>query len=1576
MNHSRARILQCLLVAFCLPFLSSLSAQQVISTTAREGQAYPNWITLSKGVVPGQLAHVLQAELDWPTVYGLVPKGTPVEDQLGQQHRRFQQTCKGIPVFGATVAAHGSGGLVNSMNGELVSAKVGGPQGSVLGHEAALDMAKRIVRAETYMWESPRMETFIKAEQQDPQATFRPTPKLVYYPLSFPNLTGELRLAYLMDVYAKKPRSRQFVIVDAYTGKLLNTIERLHAIDEPGTAMTAYSGEQPIITFRPSTSAPFDLRDLTRGGGIITYDCLNTADYDAAQVPTSTTNNWDLGSLAANSILDAHWGTEQTYDFYLNEHNWDSFDNEGSPMLSYVHFSLIDFGYPSNNNAFWDGERMTYGDGDGVNYNPLTAIDVLGHEITHGVTENSAGLVYEYESGALNESFSDIMGACIEFYAKPNGFSWFLGNDMSVDGSPMRDMSDPNQRGDPDTYQGDFWHTDDSDNGGVHTNSGVQNFWFYLLSEGGTGTNDNDDVYSVQGIGIESAGDIVFRSLTMYLNANSEYDDARAGSIQAATDLFGGCSAELAAVTNAWYAVGVGTPFNNAVLAAFTGSSHYYCTAPAPIQFTNGSLNADGYLWDFGDGTTSTEVNPLHTYAAPGSYTVTLVASGSTPCNTGDTLIAPQAIVVATDGSLAAALCQPADPGATTDAGIFSFSFAGMAKESTGAPAGYQDFSCEAVTDLTEGMPYPLNVELHLPGYLGAWIDLDNDGDFSPGELVYNSNGESMVHAAEVIVPAGTVFNDRVRMRVVSSSQPITTACLVAGGQAEDYSVRIMDNTAPPIADFMAEPITVLVGTSTTLQDLSLNAPTQWNWTFEGGDITTSTLQHPVVAYATVGDYDVQLIASNSHGADTLMLADYIHVVNAFNLCQVENTTAPAGTFFDPGGPASDYGDNQTCTLLIEPACAVNITVSFLAFNVENTWDYLRFYDGNNENAPLLGAFTGNSLPADITSTGGVLYVEWMADQSVNYSGFEVSWTSQMGSSDPPEAVASADNLSPAYGQAVQFTDLSLNLPTAWFWDFGDGTTSQEQNPVHVYASAGPKTVVFTASNCNGPDMDTLYIDVQESGTIAAVPNAIALLGNPCMDSLYASFTVINTGVGLLNWNLMSTLADDFEGASFNSDLWMNSEGVNSSGCGAALGSRAHRFSGNGLREIVSWPLPITAYSHFSFYLRYGTGGSCEEVEEGEYVVLEYSLNGTDWTLVEAFPNLDDYADWALVDVDLPPAAASSQTRLRLRQVDYDGMTFDVWAIDEVRITIGYLGDLTIAPTAGSTTAGDSTVVTVAITGDQMPPGTYQDTLQVYSNDPSQTMVQVPVTITIADLPCAAFSLNYADTCMGLVQFTNTTVNDAGVWHWDFGDGTTSNEQSPAHVYTAAGDYTVTLTAGSAPLSTQYVVEVHANPMVAALSHSDPNANNGTVEFNANSPTAIQWSWAFGDGATSTEESPTHTYMAVDDYMVVLVVWDDAGCMVTLTDVIHYGTIGIEEVTANGITVMPNPSNGHFTIRMDGISGTAKAWIMDAIGRTAPGTWMLHNGDNAIDISGLADGAYVLRVEVGDAVRFVRIAKQ
>ncbi len=288
-----------------------------------------------------------------------------------------------------------------------------------------------------------------------------------------------------------------------------------------------------------------------------------------------------------NPALDVHWGMEMTHDFYLNVFNRDSYDDNGGLIKQYVSppSNMIP-GLPNNAFALQSPFNiMIYGLGDGTIMHPVVAIDVQAHEFTHLVigSNGNGGLTYSKESGALNESFADIFGTCVEFYATANP-DWEVGGDVIIGADNMRSMSDPNNWGgyshQPDTYQGNYWLNTNSnyDNGGVHINSGVQNHWFYLLSEGGSGTNDNGDVYNVTGIGINKAREIAYRNLMTYLTPNATYWDAYLGSLQAAKDLYGLPSAEYTAVSEAWYAVGIGD------------NPHQYCTGATVLTAANGTF--------------------------------------------------------------------------------------------------------------------------------------------------------------------------------------------------------------------------------------------------------------------------------------------------------------------------------------------------------------------------------------------------------------------------------------------------------------------------------------------------------------------------------------------------------------------------------------------------------------------------------------------------------------------------------------------------------------------------------------------------------------------------------------------------------------------------------------------------------------------------------------------------------------------------------------------------------------------------------------------------------------------------
>jgi Zn-dependent metalloprotease len=772
-------------------------------------------------------------------------------DKIGFSHTKFQIYYKNLPVEWAVYTVHSKKGRILSANGEYILGNNIDVIPSIKESDAFIK-AINYVKAEKYKWTS--------------ENATRPVGELVILPIDSIYI-----LAYKFDIYAIKPLSRQYIYINSSTGEILKTINRIENVDAVGTAKTMYSG---IISLTSDyTGTNYRLRESGRGQGIETYNLNHGTNYGSATDFTDNDNNWNDTIDHNNAAYDAHYGTEATYDYYLKTFGRNSYDNLGSKLKSYVHYS---YNYV---NAFWDGACMTYGDGDGINYLPLTPIEVTAHEITHGVTEHSANLIYAGESGALNESFSDIFGIVIDFYIHPLTANYLMGDAMSLTHTPFRSMQDPNKYQCPDTYKGLYWDPYEE----VHTNSGVQNFWFYLLSEGGTGTNDIGSIYSVNAIGREKAAAIAYRTLAVYLAPSSKYADARFYSILAANDLYGECSSEAAAVTNAWYAVGVGTQFNNAIIADFSSSMTSACMTPATVCFYNKSTKASTYLWDFGDGETDTSKNPVHSYILPGSYNVQLIASGSALCNTSDTLIQTNYITVANGLSPIAPSCIPHNINSGSG-GIYQVTFNTINNITGGSTDNYKDYSCTDTSTVTEGREYPIGIKVGNTNKenIYVWLDLNNDGLFNNSdELILQKNSVSKQFSGTILIPPGAVYNTPLRLRIASdfATYHLDSACSNSHyGQIQDYAIQVKQNISAPEVDFTSSTQNLISGDTITFFDRSLNLPVSWNWSFPGGSPSASTEANPRVYYDTPGTYDVTLIAGNSHGTDTMYKIGYIKV--------------------------------------------------------------------------------------------------------------------------------------------------------------------------------------------------------------------------------------------------------------------------------------------------------------------------------------------------------------------------------------------------------------------------------------------------------------------------------------------------------------------------------------------------------------------------------------------------------------------------------------------------------------------------------------------------------------------------
>ena len=260
------------------------------------------------------------------------------------------------------------------------------------------------------------------------------------------------------------------------------------------------------------------------------------------------------GSSSDVDAQKAYEHSGNTYDYYSARHGRDSWNNAGGDIVSSVHYGA------GTNNAFWSNNQMAFGDGDGVQFiGWARGLDLVGHEFTHGVTQATANLTYANESGALNESMSDIFGNAVEAYTRgASANNWKVFEDIKTPGTAgdaERYMNHPTLDGSSKDYYPERY-TGSADNGGVHWNSGIGNLAFYLLSQGGTHPRSKTSV-SVSGIGMTTAENIFYRALTTYMYSSTNFSGARDATLAAAADLHGPCSSQYAAVNKAWDAVGV-----------------------------------------------------------------------------------------------------------------------------------------------------------------------------------------------------------------------------------------------------------------------------------------------------------------------------------------------------------------------------------------------------------------------------------------------------------------------------------------------------------------------------------------------------------------------------------------------------------------------------------------------------------------------------------------------------------------------------------------------------------------------------------------------------------------------------------------------------------------------------------------------------------------------------------------------------------------------------------------------------------------------------------------------------------
>ncbi|MCZ4510033.1 M4 family metallopeptidase [Streptomyces sp. ActVer] len=526
-----------------------------------------------------------------------------VKDADGTVHTRYERTYAGLPVLG----------------GDLIveTAKSGKTKGVTRSVKAQL---KGITTSAAVKPSAAEKQALKAAAADGSKKTEADARKVVWAASGTPTLAYETVVGGLQQ---DGTPNELHVITDAATGKKLYEYQGV----ENGTGNTQYSGTVPLGTAQSGST--FNLTDTTRGNH--RTNNLNRGTSGTGTLFSGSDDVWGNGTASNTETAgaDAQYGAALTWDYYKNVQGRNGIKGDGVGAYSRVHYG--------NNyvNAFWQDSCfcMTYGDGDG-NAKPLTSVDVAAHEMTHGVTSNTAGLIYSGESGGLNEATSDIFGAAVEFYAGNSNDvgDYMVGEkiDINGDGTPLRYMDQPSKDG----ASKDSWYSG-MGSINVHYSSGPANHWFYLLSEGSGAKTVNGVSYNsptsdglpVTGIGRDKAALIWFKALTTKFTSNTNYAAARTGTLAVAGELYGTTSAEYTAVQNAWAGINVGARPGGGGGGGTSFESTTAVAIPDNGAAVTSSITVTGQA---GNAPTNLVVTPNITHTWRGDLVVDLVAPDGT----------------------------------------------------------------------------------------------------------------------------------------------------------------------------------------------------------------------------------------------------------------------------------------------------------------------------------------------------------------------------------------------------------------------------------------------------------------------------------------------------------------------------------------------------------------------------------------------------------------------------------------------------------------------------------------------------------------------------------------------------------------------------------------------------------------------------------------------------------------------------------------------------------------------------------------------------------------------------------
>ncbi len=1039
------------------------------------------------------------------------------------------------------------------------------------------------------------------------------------------------------------------------------------------------------------------------------------------------------------------------------------------------------------------------------------------------------------------------------------------------------------------------------------------------------------------------------------------------------------------------------------------------------------SANSISYMWDFGDGATSTDVNPIHTYSVDGFYTVTLTATND--CGSASLPITIPVFVAPTAGFSA----DPTEGCASLEVDFIDESSPNVTDWNWSFPGGSPATSTQQNPTVTYTAPGVYTVTLIVSNPAGTntmtrtnyiVVNTIPSPDFSfsvNANTVTFTNGSSNANSYEWDFGDGNTSTEENPTHTYTANGTYTvslTAFNDCGPATITHSVTI---TVPPTAGFAANTTEGCPTLEVMFNSSSSENAISYVWDFPGGDPSSSADPNPTVNYSTPGTYDVSLIVSNSAGSDTLLMEDYITVyelplsgfsatVDSFTVSFTNNSQFANSYFWHFGDgntstqqdPTHTYGADGTYTVMLiatnncgsdtttqQVTIVTPPTAGFSAALTEGCAPFtVQFNNESSENATSFEWEFPGGNPATSTDENPTVTYEQPGVYSVTLTVTNTAGSSTVTQTNyitvttvPGAAFSPSVNL-----DTVSFTNNSTNA-NSYQWHFGDGNTSNEENPTHIYAEDGTYTVTLIASNNCGPDTATQQVTIvtpPTAGFSAALTEGCAPFtvqfnnessenatsfewefpgGNPATSTdenptvtyeqpgVYSVTLTVTNAAGADTYTLTDYITvNDVPTAGFSSTTngliasFTNSSANATSyewnfGDGNTSNEEnpTHTYAEDGVYEVtltatnecgsvtttqqVTIVTPPTA--GFSAALTEGCAPftvqfSNESSENATSYEWEFP-GGNPATSTDENPTVT-YEQPGVYSVTLTVTNAAGADTYTL--TDY----ITVKPLPEANYTHEVM-DATVSFTNSSTNAtsyawnfGDGNTSTEENpTHTYAEDGLYEVTLTATNECGSVTTTQ---TIVVAfQAPVAFFDAEQTQGCVPLtVAFQNLSSENATSFEWFFqgGNPASSTEENPVVVYEQPGIFDVVLIASNANGTDTFSQVAFVEVIAAPTSSWTYEVNEGTVTFNNSSTNATSYEWNFGDGNTSTEENPVHTYQQNGEYEVTLTAFNDCG-FASNTTTITVIVSAVEEIPGIQVfEVFPNPNSGRFTLLLEG----------------------------------------------------------